>query len=285
MSKRFRAGMLGTGPLCELHVAAVKALADVELVGVSEKLEELLDAGANVIHVLTPPATHARFAKAALETGCHVVIEKPVTQDEKEALEIGRLAQRKGLMATVSHALLYDPQVKRAIEAARSGALGDLVSVDIARSLEYPPYEGGPLPPWYRDAGFAFRDVGVECLYLIQEVLGPIEDVDASWRSLGGGDPNLAFDEWRAMVRCKRGLGQVQLTYNTRPVQSQMIINGTKSAVRVDLGSPIHGKRSSTPLPKAAERLLSAFGLVRREALPFQGLHDLVADFYRRLDA
>ncbi len=50
---------------------------------------------------------------------------------------------------------------------------------------------------------------------LIQELLGPIEDVEASWRSLGG-DPNLAFDEWRAIVRCQRGLGQFQLTWNTR---------------------------------------------------------------------
>jgi TonB family protein len=75
-----------------------------------------------------------------------------------------------------------------------------------------------------------------------------IEDVDASWRSLGG-DPNLAFDEWRAMVRCKRGLGQFQLTYNTRPLQSQLIIHGTKSVLRVDLFAMFHGKRASTPLP------------------------------------
>ena len=45
------------------------------------------------------------------------------------------------------------------------------------------------------------------------------------YRTLVGGDPNLTFDEWRAMVRCARGLGQFQLTYNTRPMQSQLIID------------------------------------------------------------
>jgi 2-alkyl-3-oxoalkanoate reductase len=316
MNKRFRAGMVGAGNICEFHVAAIKAMPDVELVGVTDldrerarsnaekwgtrafdSLDDLIAAGANVIHVLTPPASHAKIARAALEKGCHVLVEKPIAEDEKDALEIGRLAQRKGLVASVNHSLLYDPQVKRALDCVRAGELGDVVSVDILRGSEYPPYEGGPLPPWYRDAGYPFRDIGVHCLYLIQELLGPIEDVDADWRSLGG-DPNLAFDEWRAMVRCKRGLGQFQLTYNTRPMQSQLIIHGTKGVLRVDLFAMFHGKRSSTPLPKAAERLVNAFTdsiqplidvpigvfkFVRKEVQAYQGLRDLVADFYKRL--
>src|SRR5215470_3791677 len=287
---QFRAGMVGAGNICEFHVAAVKKLApDVELIG----------AGANVIHVLTPPAAHARVAIAGLERGCHVLIEKPIAEDVEDARRVGALAKQKRLTATVNHSLLYDPQVKRALDAVASGALGQVVSVDILRGSEYPPYEGGPLPPWYRDAGYPFRDIGVHCLYLIQALLGPIEDVEAEWSSLGG-DPNLAFDEWRAMVRCARGLGQFQLTYNTRPLQSQLIIHGTKSVLRVDLFAMFHGKRSNTPLPKAAERLVNAFAdsiqplidvpinvwkFVRKEVQAYQGLRDLVAEFYRRLAA
>ncbi|MGE3453643.1 MAG: NAD-dependent epimerase/dehydratase family protein, partial [Kofleriaceae bacterium] len=236
-------------------------------------------------------------AIAALERGCHVLIEKPIAEDAEEARKIGELAKKKGLTVSVNHSLLYDPQVKRALDAVRAGALGQVVSVDILRGSEYPPYEGGPLPPWYRDAGYPFRDIGVHCLYLIQELLGSIEEVDADWRSLGG-DPNLAFDEWRAIVRCKRGLGQFQLTWNTRPMQSQLIIHGTKGVLRVDLFAMFHGKRASTPLPKAAERLVNAFSdsiqplidvpigvwkFVRKEVQAYQGLRDLVAEFYRGL--
>src|SRR5262249_25789525 len=131
--KKFRAGMIGAGNICEYHVAAVKKLPDVELVGVvdldrkrarenAEKwgtiafdsLDQIIDAGANVIHVLTPPAAHAKVAIAALNKGCHVLIEKPIAEDEAEALQIGALAQQKGLVATVNHSLLYDPQIKRA---------------------------------------------------------------------------------------------------------------------------------------------------------------------------
>ncbi len=317
-SPRFKAGLIGAGNICEFHVAAIRALPDVELVGVVDRdparaaafaekfgvktfasLDELVAAGADVVHVLTPPSTHGAIALAALEKGCHVLIEKPVTEDPEEGRRIAALAAQKGLTATVNHSLLYDPQVERALAAVRGGALGQVVSVDILRGSEYPPFEGGPLPPHYREAGYPFRDIGVHCLYLIQELLGPIEDVDASWRSLGG-DPNLAFDEWRALVRCQRGLGQFQLSWNVKPMQSQIIIHGTKAVLRVDLFAMFHGKRASTPLPKAAERLVNAFAdslqplvdvpvgvwkFVRKEVQSYQGLRNLVADFYRRLAA
>ena len=315
---RFRAGMVGAGNICELHVAAVKALPDIELVGITDldhdrardraehwgtraydSLDALVAAGANVIHVLTPPASHAQIARAALEKGCHVLVEKPVSEDEHDALQIARIARERGLVASVDHSLLYDPQVRRALDTVQAGGIGDVVSVDILRGSEYPPYEGGPLPPWYRDAGYPFRDLGVHCLYLIQALLGPIEDVEASYQSLGG-DPNLAYDEWRALVRCRRGLGQFQLTYNARPMQSQLIIHGTRGVLRVDLFAMFHGKRAATPLPKAAERLVNALSdsiqplidvpigvwkFVRKEVQSYQGLRDLVGDFYRRLAA
>jgi len=315
---RFRAGMVGAGQICEFHVAAVKALPDVELIGVTDldqakaqaaaerwgtqsfpSLDALVAAGANVIHVLTPPSAHAAVTLAAIERGCHVIVEKPVAESVEDAAKIAEAARKKGVVVTVNHSLLYDPQVRRALEQVRSGALGQVVSVDILRGSEYPPFEGGPLPAWYRDAGYPFRDLGVHCLYLVQELLGSIEDVDAEWESLGG-DPNLAFDEWRALVKCKRGLGQFQLSWNVKPMQSQIIIHGTRGVLRVDLFAMFQGKRSATPLPKAAERLVNAFAdsiqplidvpvgvwrFVRKEVQAYQGLRDLVADFYRRLAA
>ena len=313
-----RAGMVGAGQISEFHVAAVKNIPGVELIGVYdldqgraraaaerwgtrafESIKDLIAAGANVIHVLTPPAAHGVVALEALERGCHVLIEKPVAEDEAEARKIGALAKAKGLVASVNHSLLFDPQIRRALDKVRSGALGDVVAVDILRGSEYPPHEGGPLPPWYRAAGYPFRDIGVHCLYLIQELLGPIEDIEARWRSLGG-DPNLAFDEWRAMVVCARGIAQFQLTWNAKPMQSQLIIHGTKGLLRVDLFAMFNSRRRNTPLPKAAERIVNAMAdsieplidvpigvvkFIRKEVQPYQGLRDLVADFYQRLAA
>lgn len=314
--KRIRVGLAGAGYISEFHVAALRRLPHVELLGLFDvdatraaqaagkfdigcypSLAALREAGAESIHVLTPPHTHAAVALEALSLGCHVLVEKPLADDVGDCEKIEALAAAKGLQACVNHSLLYDPQVRRALEAIRAGKLGQVVSVDILRSSVYPPYPGGPLPPQYRTAGYPFRDLGVHALYLFQAFLGPIEHVQADWQSLGG-DPNLAYDEWRAQVRCRDGLGQFQLSWNVKPVQSQIIIQGTRGVMRVDLFLMFQAMRGVTPLPKTVERVVNAltdsvqplidvprsiYGYLRHQVLPYHGLQDLVAGFYQSL--
>jgi len=317
MRSRHRAGLVGAGAIAEHHLAALRNLPQVEIVGVTDVLEDrarafaerlgtrsypsleaLREAGADTIHVLTPPESHAEVALGALEHGCHVLVEKPLATSVEDCLRVQALAEKKGLLASVNHSLLYDPQIVRGLDFVRSGKLGKVVSVDILRGSAYPPYRGGPLPPQYRSAGYPFRDLGVHALYLMQAFLGPIEDVRAMWESKGG-DPNLAFDEWRAMVRCRDGLGQFQLTWNVRPMQSLVIVQGTRGVMRLDLFLMFRALRSTVPGPKAAERVVNAVtdstrplvdvaaGVVKFAAgvvKPYQGLRDLVAAFYQALD-
>ena len=140
--------MVGAGNICEYHVAAVKALPDVELVGVtdldpsapstpprsgtrrrSRSLEALVEAGANVIHVLTPPSAHAAVALEALERGCHVLVEKPVAESAGgRASASASWRARRASWRRVDHSLLYDPQVLRALEQVRAGAIGEVVA-------------------------------------------------------------------------------------------------------------------------------------------------------------
>jgi predicted dehydrogenase/nucleoside-diphosphate-sugar epimerase len=307
--------LIGAGYISEYHVAALRR-AGVEIAGICDvdavraetaaakfgvkalsSLSELRSAGANVIHVLTPPRAHAKVTMEALDVGCHVLVEKPLAEEVDDCLAIATTAADRGLNVCVNHSLLFDPQIRRALETIKRGKLGTVVSVDILRSSVYPPYGGGPLPPQYREAGYPFRDLGVHALYLFEAFLGPIEHVSADWKSLGG-DPNLAFDEWRAQVRCLRGLGQFQLSWNVKPLQSQVIIQGTKGVLRVDLFLMFQALRASMPLPKAAERVVNAltdsvkplvdvprgvYGHLRKKVLPYHGLQDLVAAFYESL--
>lgn len=312
---KFKAGLVGAGYICEYHVKALRR-AGIDIVGVTdldpdrlkntaERLSirtlpspaALREAGASVLHVLTPPHAHAPVTLQALELGCHALVEKPLAESVEDCQRIEEASKRTGLQVCVNHSLLYDPHVRGALDMVRSGKLGRIVSVDILRSSAYPPYGGGPLPPQYRAAGYPFRDLGVHALYLFQAFLGPIENIDAQWASLGG-DPNLAYDEWRAMVRCKGGLGQLQLSWNVRPLQSQIIIQGTRGVLRVDLFLMFHALRAAMPVPKAAERVFNTFsdslrpllsvpknvaGVLLKRILPYHGLQLLVEDFYHHL--
>lgn len=132
-------------------------------------------------------------------------------------------------------ALLRDPNIGRALDAVAAGAVGTVQSVELVVGLAYPRYEGGELPPWYRDAGHPLRDVGAAGLAIMHALLGRIEDVEATWSSRGG-DPNLPFDDFRAEVRCERGVGRLQLVASK---VGHLVIRGTKGERRVELG----GKR------------------------------------------
>jgi predicted dehydrogenase/nucleoside-diphosphate-sugar epimerase len=317
MRTNHRVGLVGTGAIAAHHVAALRRVPGVELVGVTDldagrarafaekhgtasvaSLAALRDAGADVVHVLTPPDTHAAVAMSALELGCHVLVEKPLATSVDDCRRVQAVADGRGLVASVNHSLLLDPQVVRALELVRSGKLGQVVSVDILRGSAYPPFGGGPLPPQYRSAGYPFRDLGVHALYLFQAFLGPIEAVNAMWTSKGG-DPNLAYDEWRAQVRCRDGLGNLQLSWNVRPMQSQIIVQGTRGVLRLDLFLMFQALRQALPAPKPIERVVNALtdslaplvdvpkGIVKFAVgaiRPYQGLHGLVAAFYRALD-
>jgi nucleoside-diphosphate-sugar epimerase/predicted dehydrogenase len=313
---RLRAGIVGAGHIAEFHIQALKRIPFVDIVGVTDldrakaealagrfeltvygSLAELLKAGANVIHVLTPPATHAPVATEALRGGAHVLVEKPLATDPDDCIKLRDLGRELGLQVGVSHSLLFDPQIRSALAAARRGALGDVVAVDILRGSVYPPYAGGPLPPQYRTAGYPFRDLGIHGLYVIEAFLGPIEKIDATWRR-GAGDANLAFNDWRALVTCKRGLGQVQLSFGTKPLQHQIILQGTKGVLRLDLFLMFQAWRRPAPLPKPAERIVNALtdsiqplvdvprnvvAFARKQIRQYHGVQELVIAFYEAL--
>jgi nucleoside-diphosphate-sugar epimerase/predicted dehydrogenase len=259
----------------------------------------MVEAGCDVVHICTPPNSHVPLAIEAMERGCHVLIETPLAEDEEEGRKVLAVADRTGKVASVNHCYLWDPHVARALEAVRAGKIGKVVSVDVLQDAGYPPYAGGPLPPHYRTAGYPFRALGVHFFYLLEAFLGPIQDVRASWRSLGG-DLNLAFDEWRAMVTCESGPGQFQISYNGRPMQSQLVVHGTKTILRVDLFSMFQAKRAATPLPKAAERIVNAMTdsiqplievplnvvkFARKQSQANRGLRNHLAAFYAALAA
>lgn len=313
--RRRRVGIVGAGQIAPHHLAALRriesalvsavfdvdagrahALADPEGLPVASSLETLCDAS-DVVHVLTPPESHVEVALTALAHGCDLYVEKPLATDVADCVRIRDAARAAGRRVCVGHSLLFDPQVRALLAAVRSGAIGRIVSVDVLRSSVYPSFAGGERPPQVRDPGFPFRDLGIHALYLIEALLGPIGGVDASWESLGG-DPTLAFDEWRALVRCRDGLANLQLSWNVRPLQSQIIVQGTRGVRRADLFLMFQAQRRATQLPRPLERMVNAFTdslqplvevprnaarFVASGALAYEGLHELVRTFYESL--
>jgi predicted dehydrogenase/nucleoside-diphosphate-sugar epimerase len=250
---RLRVAIVGAGYVAGHHLAALKRLDFVELVGICDPhldaaralatrygiahvaadLAGLAEAKPQAVHVLTPPASHAALALQAFEMGCGVLVEKPMADTVAECRAMIEKAREKGLILGVNHSDLLDPVVARALAAVRAGRIGDIVSVDILRSSEYPAYAGGPLPAQVAQGSYPFRDLGVHALYTLEAFLGPLATPEVRFQA-SNRDPNLRFDEWQLQVGGERGIGRALMSWNARPMESRLVVRGTHGVIEVD---------------------------------------------------
>jgi predicted dehydrogenase len=87
----------------------------------------------DAIAVVTPVWTHYELAKAALENGKHIFVEKPFASNAAQAEELIELAERKNLKIMVDHTFLFTGAVQKISQLLGEGALGKLYYYDSTR--------------------------------------------------------------------------------------------------------------------------------------------------------
>ncbi len=87
----------------------------------------------DAVVIATPVFTHYPLAKLALENGKHVLLEKPMTSNIKEAEELINLANQKGLLLMIDHTFLYTGAIKKMKELIDTNALGHINYFDSTR--------------------------------------------------------------------------------------------------------------------------------------------------------
>lgn len=87
----------------------------------------------DAVAVVTPVWTHYDLAKAALENGKHVFVEKPLTSTTAQGEELIELADRKNLKIMVDHTFLFTGAVKKICQLLDEGTLGKLYYYDSTR--------------------------------------------------------------------------------------------------------------------------------------------------------
>lgn len=104
---------------------------------------------ADVVLLVTPPAFRPLHFEAAINSGKHVFMEKPLASDSpgiRRVLAAGKLADKKNLRVQVGLQNRYDPGYKELVNRIHNGAIGDIVS-----ATDY--YLIGPLTHIPRQAG------------------------------------------------------------------------------------------------------------------------------------
>ena len=145
MTKKVRIGFIGAGWWATTnHIPLLAKRDDVELVGVcrlgkemlqtiketfgfgfaTEDYRELLQQGLDGVVVTSPHHVHYEHARAALEAGCHVMVEKPMTLTAKEARQLVELADAHQVELLVPYGWHYKPFIQHAKQLMSQGVVG-----------------------------------------------------------------------------------------------------------------------------------------------------------------
>jgi predicted dehydrogenase len=100
----------------------------------SEDYRDVVQAGIDICVVASPSAMHYEHAKAALQSGAHVLVEKPVTIDPAQAWELVELASRSDLHLVCSFGWNYLPMLRSARQLMDRVGIGRIEQLNISMS-------------------------------------------------------------------------------------------------------------------------------------------------------
>ena len=154
MFKLIKIGMIGVGYWGPNLIRNFSDLDDVEVVACADLSEDRLkkigkrypgvtcttdfqklleNPDVDGVVIATPVSTHYPIAKAALEHGKHVMIEKPLADSAEHALALVELARRVNRVLMVDHTFIYTSAVRKIRDLIDSGELGDVLYFDSTR--------------------------------------------------------------------------------------------------------------------------------------------------------
>ena len=302
---RLRIGIVGCGRVAEYHARFIKDLGNAEMVAVADinkeaarrfaetygiptvfaSADELLSSvPLDVMHVITPPAYHYECAKAALDRGVYVFIEKPVAFTAREVSDLYDRAAARGLSLCPDFLQLFHPEMQELVALVESRQLGDVIHVesylliDLNQSPELLEAEG---IHWsYRLPGGLLRDYTSHLLYMALYFAGSPNNIHVT-RNSRGVLPQGMVDHLTVHVDGAKSTATVLLTCSARPSAYGLRLSCEKGSAEINFETQtlIVNRQSSLP-----RRIVSASAnFIESCRLSGQGVRAIVNYFRGRL--
>lgn len=151
-----RTALIGAGQIARQHLSCLKTLPGVQIAAVcdlsaavaecvaerygvpawfTDHAAMLRDVKPEVVHVTTPPTSHFRLAMEALQSGAHVLVEKPATVTLDELERLVAYAGERQLVLTEDYNYVFNHGTREIARWVETGMLGAVVHVEVTMSL------------------------------------------------------------------------------------------------------------------------------------------------------
>ncbi len=257
--KKIRIGLIGCGRIVEaLHAPALSQLKNkVEISALfdtnplaAEKINTdftfdaeicsavpaLLKSGINAVVISTPNFTHYPLCMQALNAGKHVLIEKPMAVNLRQADEMIALAKKKHLMLQVNQTLRFTPAYVKIKELIDAGRIGKPLHIRCLRASSATPDKSwSPGASWFtskKSAGGLVMDIAVHMADFLGWCFGGTEKVFAVNRTeIAGND---VPDNVTAMFDFTNGAtGVLELSWTFPAGAGLLEVYGSKGTIRM----------------------------------------------------
>lgn len=190
----------------------------------------------DVVFILTPPQMHVPMAMRAIKAGCHVFLEKPLSDTREGVEELDRLVSKSGRKMMVGFCFRYHKGLQAAKRILNMGKIGRLVSI---RALmgEYLP----SARPDYKTLHIAKHSGTFDLVHEIDLAIWfagqPVRDVYSlygTYSDIGIKAPDIVEILIGFKERC---MAEVHLDFFQRPRRRVMELIGTRGGIMVEYAS------------------------------------------------
>jgi 2-alkyl-3-oxoalkanoate reductase len=289
VKRKARVGLLGAGFIAEFHVRALRAIPEIELVGVCDlawdkaqsagrkwqianvyaSLDEML-AGCrpDVVHVLLPPGAHADAVIQCANAGVNTFVEKPLALNSRDCEKILQVAHSTGCVVGVNHNQAWHPAVVNAAGEIANRRLGRIEHVSTFLAAPLRQLSARQHGHWmFREPGNIILEQAPHPLSQITRLLGPVREVSC----LPSGRQTLStgavfFDTWQISLICERGPAQMLLAFGRDHLEFSLQIIGQDATAQLDLRRNVVVYHDKSRFLEPVEYVLDGLRMARNVA-------------------
>ena len=200
--------------------------------GYYDNYHEFLKSDIDCVFIASVNAHHCEQVIKAAEAGKHILCEKPIALNSKQAEEMVEACKRNNVLLAVNYLHRLHPHVIKAKELITNQTIGKLVSVNVSFNLDFPPGDNFRFNKELSGGG-ALRDLGTHMIDLLRYFGGEITDIQ-------GYMDNIIYnydveDFVSALVRFENNsYGSFNVSYNTGKAFNRIEILGHTGAIGIE---------------------------------------------------
>jgi predicted dehydrogenase len=256
-ARKVKAAVVGVGLIGEQHAETYHEYPRSELVLVSDldvgraravaerlgcdtaaSLEEVANSDAEVVSIATPDFAHHEAVMRMIDAGKHVFVEKPLATTTREAADMVRAAERRGVLLTVNLGNRFNPSWINVRDAVQTGEIGEPMMAHARTSdtiwvpTQMLSWAGQSGPQWFLFA---------HSMDMLRWILGQeaTEVYAIGVKKVLAARGIDAYDAIQAMVRFEQTFATFETSWILpeawpQIVESEMTINGATGRLHLD---------------------------------------------------